>query len=274
MQTIHLNEKNLSYWQKRSKENVIALGFFDGIHKGHQKVIRAAAEVARKRNVGLTVMSFFPHPKTVLSDGKITFNYLMPLEEKAETLQSLGVDRFYIVKFDRNFASLSPGEFIDTYLLKLGTFHAVVGYDFSYGKKGAGHVGRMKDDSFGKLEVTKVDRVEHLGQKISSTRIRNTIAEGQVEDLPTLMGRFYEVKGRIINSRIISVESCYMLPGDGVYEVTIKSEHDIFYTQVVVNQTRGVFSIMDKRLKQGLDDGEISITWRKNLSKKIVFDYS
>lgn len=240
MKTIHLNSQNLAYWQERSNENVIALGFFDGIHKGHQKVIIAAREEAEKRGVDLSVMSFFPHPKVVLSGGKQRFDYLMPLQEKADVLETLGVDRFYIVAFDKNFASLSPRQYVDNYLLKFKTVHAVAGYDFKYGKMGAGTIDRMIEDSSGELGVTKINKIEYLGQKISSTRIRNSIAEGRLEDLSAMMGRLYKVRGKIVNDTFIP-ENYYMLPGSGIYEVTINSDSDVYYTKVENDPEKGTF---------------------------------
>src|SRR5690625_3827965 len=111
MEVITLNQNNLAYWKERATKNVIALGFFDGVHKGHIEVIQRAAQLAKEKECALTVMSFFPHPRTVISQGKIKFDYIMPVAEKAKVLQTLGVDRFYVVEFDRAFASLSPEEY-------------------------------------------------------------------------------------------------------------------------------------------------------------------
>ena len=108
METISLNRENLAHWQKKAEPSVMALGFFDGLHNGHCEVIKTALRMAKEKNVTLSVMSFFPHPKTVISNGKKQVCYLMPPSEKEERLQELGVDTFYIVEFDKEFASLSP----------------------------------------------------------------------------------------------------------------------------------------------------------------------
>ena len=114
----------------------MALGFFDGLHQGHRKVIQTALQKAKEKSLPLSVMSFFPDPKTVLSNGKKQVCYLMPLYEKEKMLEQLGVDRFYMVRFDKEFASLSPEQFVFQYLVKLGVLHAVAGFDFSYGSRG------------------------------------------------------------------------------------------------------------------------------------------
>ncbi|WP_028782142.1 FAD synthetase family protein [Thalassobacillus devorans] len=272
MKTIYLNSQNLTYWQQHSNRNVIALGFFDGVHKGHQKVIREAKKEAERRGVDLTVMSFFPHPKVVLSGGKKKFDYLMPMKDKAQVLESLGVDCFYIVKFDKNFASLSPQHYVEKYLLKFGTVHAVAGYDFHYGRMGEGNIDRLAEDSGGMLEVTKVSKIEYLGKKISSTHIRNSIAEGQVNNLASMLGRFYEVKGRLAGHSFYP-DDYYMLPGNGVYEVTINSGSEVFYTTVDNHPEEGRFELMDKSLKQKLNGSEVTVIWRKCLSNEKVFEY-
>src|SRR5699024_2095898 len=118
MEIIHLDDTNLEYWQNHSRDNVMALRFLDGVHKGYQHVIGCAKKVADEKNVSLDVMSFFPHPKTVLSSGKTIVQYLMTLEEKAKVLKRMGVDRFYIVHFTKAFASQLPEQYVKSYLLK------------------------------------------------------------------------------------------------------------------------------------------------------------
>ena len=118
METIYVNRENLCNWQEKAKPNVMALGFFDGLHNGHCEVIKTALQEAKEKNVSLAVMSFFPHPKTVISNGKKQVCYLMPPSEKEEMLRQLGVDTFYFVEFDMEFASLSPEEFVAKYLIQ------------------------------------------------------------------------------------------------------------------------------------------------------------
>ena len=92
METIYINRDNILNWQSVAKPTVMALGFFDGLHQGHRKVIQTALQKAKEKNLPLSVMSFFPHPKTVLSNGKKQVCYLMPISEKEKMLEQLGVD--------------------------------------------------------------------------------------------------------------------------------------------------------------------------------------
>ena len=89
METIYYKQRNLMKWQ-RLRKNVMALGFFDGLHLGHCKVIKTASKKAKERDVSLSVMSFFPHPRTVISNGKRQVCYLMPLSERKDTPKPRG----------------------------------------------------------------------------------------------------------------------------------------------------------------------------------------
>nr|WP_156290621.1 adenylyltransferase/cytidyltransferase family protein [Oceanobacillus salinisoli] len=95
MKIVHLDSSNLEYWKNHSTPNVMALGFFDGVHNGHKNVIMTARDIANEKKLSLAVMGFFSHPKTILSKDNKEFDYLMPLSKKASILESLGVDTFY-----------------------------------------------------------------------------------------------------------------------------------------------------------------------------------
>lgn len=215
MKTIVVDERNKSFVQKNSQQNVMALGFFDGVHKGHQKVIRRAKEIAINRDLPLAVMSFFPHPKTVFSNQEI--DYLMPMEEKAAQLKGLGVDIFYIIEFTKSFASLKPEEFVHDYLVKLNVKQAVVGFDYTYGKKGAGNIHSIARHSQFQIEVEVVEEYRMFGSKVSSTELRDLLQNGQMEAIQELLGRPYQIK----HSFKEGVAPYYTLPGNGWYYVTV-----------------------------------------------------
>lgn len=263
METIYLNRDNILSWQKSAIPTVMALGFFDGLHQGHRKVIQTALNKAKEKNVQLSVMSFFPHPKTVISNGKKQVCYLMPISEKEKLLEQLGVDRFYIVQFDREFASLSPQQFVNQYMLKLGVIHAVAGFDFSYGSRGLGNLDRLKNDSGGIIEVTKVEKVECKGEKISSTCIRERLVKGLVEEIPHFLGRPYEVKGNW-DGFSIKLESYYTLPAPGRYKVSVKKGLVSIETELMVTEDSVV---QTHQLLPSTMRGNISIHWHRQMTE-------
>ncbi|MEH7418807.1 FAD synthetase family protein [Neobacillus drentensis] len=261
METIYLNKENLAVYQEMASANVMALGCFDGLHHGHVKVIQTAWQEAKDRQVSLSVMSFFPHPKTVIG-GKACFHYLMPQSEKEKRLCELGLDTFYLVEFDRDFAGRSPQVFVKEYLVNLGVIHAVAGYDFSYGSRGAGNMDTLKLDSGDRIEVTTVDKVEHKGEKISSTRIRQLLLDGNVEELPDLIGHSYEsiCEG---TRTFLTPYSHYTLPAPGRYEVTLKRNSKSFQTEVMVNE-KGVTLTRLGQIPSWIE-GNVTIVWNRRM---------
>ncbi|WP_144549161.1 FAD synthetase family protein [Bacillus sp. X1(2014)] len=272
METIYLNPDNLAYYQQMAKPNVMALGFFDGIHIGHREVIKTAFQKAKERNISLSVMSFFPHPKTVLSNGKSQVDYLMPLSDKEKVFCELGVDIFYIVEFDKEFASLSPEGFAEKYLVNLGVVHAVAGFDYSYGFRGEGNLDRLKDDSGGVLEVTKVSKVEYQGEKISSTGIRKKLACGNVEDLPAFLGRPYAVNCEW-DGTVLSVGPHYTLPAPGTYVVTLKGFCQLQVCEMTVTKQKvlipenSLSELFPPKYNQFL-----SIIWHEKFGEKVNYE--
>ncbi|MCM3388943.1 FAD synthetase family protein [Ureibacillus chungkukjangi] len=257
MRTIVINQEDIIHWQARIPNHVIALGFFDGLHKGHKRVILEAKKVANEKQLPLSVMSFFPHPKSVLSKGKVEVDYLMPLEEKQKQLELLGVDYFFVVEFTMEFASLSPQQFIQDYVLGLGATHVVCGYDYTYGKMGAGNAASIATDGMNKLDVSIVSKVDLCGEKISSTRIRELLSDGNVSFISELIGKPYTVEWCAQNGLL----PYYTLPSAGQYEVTL--------TGNLVNE-KAIISVINKTeidygsIKIPSND-RVTITWHREI---------
>ncbi|AEV18772.1 FMN adenylyltransferase / riboflavin kinase [Geobacillus thermoleovorans CCB_US3_UF5] len=208
---------------------VMALGYFDGIHLGHQKVIRTAVEIANERGYESAVMTFHPHPSVVL--GKQSeLRSITPLGKKEQLIASLGVNRLYIVEFTPTFAALSPEAFVDQYLDGLHVKHVVAGFDFTYGRFGKGTMETMPIHARGRFGQTVIPKLAVDGEKVSSSRVRKLLEDGAVEQLPRLLGRFYELEGTVVagerRGRMIgfptaniALNSDYALPAVGVYAV-------------------------------------------------------
>lgn len=216
--------------------SVMALGFFDGLHKGHQKVINTAKAQADQQGLRLSAMTFDPNPALVLG-FKDTPDYLTPLAQKEALFASLGVDILFVVQFDKQFSSLTPAQFVSDYVTRLAVKHAVAGFDFTYGFKGKGTMADMASLATEALETTIVEKEMMHEEKISSTGIRQLIAKGAVADVPTYMGRFFEMNGRVVTGEKrgrdigfptanISNDQGYQMPASGVYVVTLQvGEH-------------------------------------------------
>ncbi|MEK3886930.1 bifunctional riboflavin kinase/FAD synthetase [Bacillus sp. FSL K6-3431] len=210
----------------------IALGFFDGVHRGHQKVIGIAKEIAKTNGWKSAVMTFDPHPSVVLAKENTPIQYITPLQNKIDLIADLGVDYLFIVRFTSAFSNLTPEEFVEDYLAKLNIQHAVAGFDYSYGKYGKGTMDTLLVHADGKFEVTTVGKLEEKQEKISSTAIRKLLSEGSMLEAKKLLGRFYATRGTVIHGEKrgrtigfptanIQLHNDYIIPKTGVYAVRI-----------------------------------------------------
>ncbi|NYE05189.1 riboflavin kinase/FMN adenylyltransferase [Bacillus niacini] len=215
----------------------MALGYFDGVHLGHQKVILEAKKQANQKGLLSAVMTFDPHPSVVLGKNEKHVQYITPLAEKINLIEELGIDYLFIVNFTAEFANLLPQEFIDQYVIDLNVKHVVAGFDFSYGRMGKGSMEILPFHSREKFTFTIVDKFTSGDEKVSSTRIRQYIKNGRTTELPELLGRFYttagivvhgDKRGRTIGFPTANVDTMdeFILPPLGVYAVQIKIGQD------------------------------------------------
>ncbi|MBU9714507.1 riboflavin biosynthesis protein RibF [Evansella tamaricis] len=213
-------------------EMVIALGFFDGVHKGHKEVILTAKKEAMKRQLKCGVMTFFPHPKEVLRKEK-KVNYLTSLNKKEELMFQLEIDYLIIIEFNEDFSDLNPQQFVDRYLIDFNIKHVVAGFDYSYGRLGKGTMETLPFHSRNKLTYTIVGKVEENGEKISSTSIRKALSVGNLDKVTNFLGRYYETDGVVVEgeqrgrqigfptANIASTNQTF-IPDNGVYIVKIQ----------------------------------------------------
>lgn len=210
----------------------MALGFFDGVHLGHQKVIQTALEIAQEKGVKSAVMTFDPHPSVVLRGDVKHVEYITPLVEKARLIGELNIDYLFVVHFTNDFANLLPQEFVDQYLIGLNVIHVVAGFDYTYGRMGKGTMETLTFHSREKFDFTVVPKLTIGNEKISSTIIRKHIKEGQVDKLYNYLGRYYTTSGVVIHGdkrgRTIGFPTAntdtyesFFIPPVGVYTVRI-----------------------------------------------------
>ncbi|MGM0750474.1 MAG: bifunctional riboflavin kinase/FAD synthetase [Bacillota bacterium] len=221
---------------------VLALGYFDGVHRGHQRVITTAVKKAKELNVSSAVMTFDPHPSVVLGHKHKHIHYITPLEDKKEIIEELGVDYLFIVRFTSEFASLIPQDFVDQYIIGLNVLHVVAGFDYSYGRLGKGTMETLPFHSRDKFTSTTVSKLTDDNLKVSSTFIRGSLEEGDVKKVHQLLGRPFKMKGTVIHgdkrgrkigfpTANIELADDYLTPKVGVYAVKIKI-HDKWFDGV------------------------------------------
>lgn len=272
---------------------VLALGFFDGVHRGHQEVIKRAIEKGKSLGVKVAVMTFDRHPKIIFQniDGE-KFKYLTMLDEKLEHFKNLGVDIAYVVKFDENLAYLSPQDFIDKYVVGLHAICVVAGQDYTYGKHDIANMDTISDFAKGRFEIITVDHLQRNDQKISSTQIRKDLDSGNVEAANSLLGYQYENHGTVEHgfkrgkkigfpTLNVSIPKNERILGEGVYAVKVKIDKDNLWYEgmasIGYNETFG--DDLEKTVEINLFNfdksvyGEkVIVKWYKFLREMVKFD--
>ncbi|WP_018924329.1 FAD synthetase family protein [Salsuginibacillus kocurii] len=209
---------------RASKPAVFALGFFDGLHKGHQVLIQKAKNMAIQRGEQLAVMTFDVHPSTVIPNKEPRHRLLSPLQHKKRKLEDMGVDYLYLIQFDMQVAKVPHQTFVKEFLLNLKCTHTVAGFDYTYGFKGEGTIQKLSTDAKGKLSVTVVPKYKLNDEKVSSTKIRNLLTEGYLDHVAELLGETYRTEGFLLNegeSWKYQLYDQYVLPADGKYSVLL-----------------------------------------------------
>lgn len=193
--------KTFTTWTGQHKDRgaVAAIGNFDGVHLGHQTVIEITRAEAARRKAPLGILTFEPHPREFFAPDAPAFR-LMNAEAKEHRLAKLGVDHLYQLPFDTHLASQTPEEFVRDVLVEgLGVSHVVVGADFCFGKARAGSAEDLQQ--FGKkygFGVTLVPLLAGGSVTVSSTAIRNALAEGRPRDVAAMLGHWHRLEGPVI----------------------------------------------------------------------------
>lgn len=230
MEVIHL--KYPHQLETMEGQYSLAIGFFDGVHLGHQQVIEEAKAKAKELHIKSAVMTFDPHPSIVLGERKEKVFYITPLEQKLTVLESLGVDVTFVVHFTSDFAKLSPQTFVEMFIKNMNVKHVTAGFDFSFGAFGKGNMEMMKQLSGGQFGVSVIEKCADGTEKISSTRIRKYLSDGDMESAHKLLGRAFEVPGIVVHgdkrgrtlgfptANVQRMAGCFT-PATGVYAVRI-----------------------------------------------------
>ncbi|MDO9586860.1 MAG: bifunctional riboflavin kinase/FAD synthetase [Brevundimonas sp.] len=207
----------------------VAIGAFDGVHRGHQAVIATARAAARSLGAPLGVVSFDPHPRRWFQPDAAPFRLMTPAQ-MARALEPLGVDRLYLLPFDAEMAALSDEAFARTVLADgLGIRHAAVGFDFTYGKGRTGSPEglRRQGEALG-FSVSVADRIDDPdGLKLSSSAVREAVRAGDMTRAAAILGRPFAIEGQVVHGdkrgRTIGIPTAnirmgdYMRPAYGVY---------------------------------------------------------
>jgi riboflavin kinase / FMN adenylyltransferase len=179
----------------------IALGTFDGVHRGHQEIIRNAVLEANKRGIKSSVFTFNKHPISVLRPEK-EIDILTDNKTKAAIIQSLGVDYLFFAEFNNDFAGIEPEEFLKFLKNKLNARVLLCGFNYTFGRLGKGDTEFLEDNKDAlELSVNIIDKVSYENKNISSSIIREKIKNGLLEEANELLGYNYFYSGMVIQGK-------------------------------------------------------------------------
>lgn len=217
------------------KDTVLTLGTFDGVHLGHQQIIKNVVESSLKENLRNLVITFHPHPRKVIN-SELNLKILTTPDEQIEIFQELGVENLFIINFTKEFSQLTPNDFIKNFLVeKIGLRRIVIGHDHHFGKGRGGDVEFLNSCAYKYgFEVSQIQPFLVDNEPVSSTKIRAAIESGDIHKANKMLGRIYSFSGVVIEgdkrgrelgyptANIKLNDSDKLLPQIGIYAVMVE----------------------------------------------------
>ncbi len=247
---------------------VVTVGTFDGVHEGHRALMETVVAKAKKRGARSVVVTFDPHPRTIINPKGSSIRLLTSLKERAEILEDIGVDELCVIPFTRDFSLLSSEEFVrDVIHSKIGISEFVIGYDHHFGKDRSGTIETLENlgPELG-FDVYVVSKREMGEVTISSTVIRKAIQDdGDMRQAAQLLGRPYMLNGLVIHGdergRKIGFPTANLqaehpdkiLPKNGIYAVKVRVD-DVWYNGMMNIGVRPTFDGLTKTLEVNIFD--------------------
>lgn len=184
-----------------SKNSIIAIGNFDGIHLGHKKILECLTTEAKNNALLSLVLTFSPHPERILGEKRIKM--IQTLDQRVNEMKKFGIDAILIIPFDEKFSSLSSHDFIQKIIVdRLKAKAVIIGENFRFGKNREGDISLLFRLASGyNLKIHSIPPVTKEDMIVSSSIIRNFLKEGKIEKANVLLGRFYEVTGKVIKGK-------------------------------------------------------------------------
>ena len=213
---------------------VATMGSFDGVHCGHRELLEQVMQRADELQGESVVITFDPHPRYVLGTGE-GMQLLSTIEEKIFLLEQIGIDNLIIIPFTLEFSRTSPMEFISS-LAAIGIRSMVVGYNHRFGHNKEGDFDYLSTHS-GEMEITKVEQQQVAGGKVSSTIIRQCIADGDMQRVEQMLARPYIIIGKVGEDGTIGdISENKLLPAVGEYQAKVNGEE----SKISISQNREI----------------------------------
>ena len=224
------------------KDSVVTIGTFDGVHLGHQKIIKRLVAIAHAEQLQALVLTFFPHPRMVVQKDS-SIKLINTIDEKADLIQDLGVDHLVVKAFTKDFSRLTALEYVrDVLVNTLHVKHIIVGYDHHFGRNRTANIKDLKEyGAFYGFKVTEIDAQEVGDVAVSSTKIRTALKEGAIIEANQFLGYPFMLNGSVVKGKglgktiqfptaNLKIEESYkLIPKKGVYLVHALIENELVY---------------------------------------------
>ncbi len=265
------------------------MGYFDGVHEGHQKVINRGVKLAKEKGLRSVLLTFDRSPREVYQHEK-NYQYLSTVARKAELVEKLDVDYLYVMEFSLEFSRLTPEEFVNQYMVQMRAQYVVAGFDYTYGKRDIANMENLPKYAKNRFEVITIPEQMYDGQKIGSSSIKELITSDKVDLANKVLGYKYQNQGVVIHglqrgrtlgypTANIRTSSNQVKPSIGVY-VTRIEVNDEWYeamTSVGYNVTfkedTGVTieaNLFD--FDEDIYDKPVRVEWLKYLRGEVKFN--
>ena len=271
------------------QESALTIGLFDGVHLGHQYIIRKVVEASKRDRLKSIAVTFDRHPSEILR-RESNHKLITQTEVKTSLIRKMGIEQVELIEFNRDFAELDPQDFLKLFLSPLNVRELIVGEDFMFGHNRQGDIAFLDNYASNndiKLVTIALQRIK--GEKISSSRIRQLIAQGNIEHAAKLLGRYPLYSGKVVRGESraasfgyptanIELHDNLCLPKSGVYTGEVVSSNfnrpcliNIGYAPTYGDREEKVFEVHVLDYENNLYDRKLNITIKKMIREEKRF---
>ena len=270
---------------------ILTIGTFDGVHLGHQKVLEKLTNAAKENNLESTVLTFFPHPRTILNPNK-PLKLINSVKERTDLLKRSKIDNLIIHPFDKIFSELDPEKYVVEVLVKkLKAKIILIGYDHKFGKNRTADITDLKEygEKYG-FKVIEIKAEEISNIAISSTKIRKAISEGNISTTKKYLGYDFSLSGEIVHGKSIGrtlgfptanvevKEEYKLIPKNGVYLIQSTIDHNEYFGMMnigikpTINKSSKTIEVNFFEFEGDLYNKKITVSIKQFIRDEIKFD--
>ncbi|MCH2022900.1 MAG: bifunctional riboflavin kinase/FAD synthetase [Saprospiraceae bacterium] len=255
------------------KNAVLTIGSYDGVHIGHQKIIKKINDLAKSIGGQSVLITFYPHPRLIVSNDSHNLRLLNTLEEKISLLKEYKIDVLVIVPFSLKFAAQSPDQYIVDFLVaNFKPSIITIGYDHKFGKNREGNISYLKkfEEQY-KFRVIEISKQEVADIAVSSTKVRNALYRGEVSKASQLLGHVYSIQGKVVKGTQIGNKIGFptanievsdkhkLIPPAGIYAVHVYHDNTSYHGMLYIGNRPTINKDLEQTIEVNIFDFNLNI---------------